>query len=49
LREAVLLVAGEDMSHAEAAAALGCAESTVSWRMHMAKKKLRARMGQDDG
>jgi RNA polymerase sigma-70 factor (ECF subfamily) len=48
LRETVLLVVGEDMTHAEAAEALGCAESTVSWRMHMAKKRLRALMGQDD-
>jgi RNA polymerase sigma-70 factor (ECF subfamily) len=49
LRETVLLVVGEDLSHAEAANALGCAESTVSWRMHKAKKALRARMGEDDG
>jgi RNA polymerase sigma-70 factor (ECF subfamily) len=48
LRETVLLVVGEDMSHAEAAEALGCAESTVSWRMHMAKKRLRERVGLDD-
>ncbi len=48
LRETVLLVVGEDMSHAEAAEALGCAESTVSWRMHMAKKRLRARLEHDD-
>lgn len=48
LRETVLLVVAEEMSHAEAAEALGCAESTVSWRMHQAKKALRARMDQDD-
>jgi RNA polymerase sigma-70 factor, ECF subfamily len=47
VRETVLLVVGEGMSHGEAAEALGCAESTVSWRMHMAKKRLRARLGQD--
>ena len=47
VRETVLLVVGEGMSHDEAAEALGCAESTVSWRMHMAKKRLRARLGQD--
>jgi RNA polymerase sigma-70 factor (ECF subfamily) len=44
LRETVLLVVAEEMSHAEAAKVLGCAESTVSWRMHKAKKALRAEM-----
>lgn len=48
LRETVLLVIAEDFSHAEAAEILGCAESTVSWRMHMAKKRLSARMDNDD-
>ena len=48
LREAAVLVVGEDMSHAEAAAILGCAESTVSWRMHMVKKRLREQMGHAD-
>ena len=42
VRSAVVLVAGEGLSHAEAAAVLGCAESTVSWRMHEARKRLRA-------
>jgi RNA polymerase sigma-70 factor (ECF subfamily) len=49
LRETALLVVGEDFSHAEAAEALGCAESTVSWRMHMVRKALRARMDENDG
>ncbi len=49
LRETVLLVVAEDLSHAEAAKALGCAESTVSWRMHAARKHLRARMDEVDG
>lgn len=40
-RDAVLLVYGEDMSHAEAAAIMGCAEKTVSWHLHEAKKRLR--------
>jgi RNA polymerase sigma-70 factor (ECF subfamily) len=48
LRETVLLVVGEEMSHAEAAEVLGCAESTVSWRMHTVKKLLRARLDEDD-
>lgn len=49
LRETVLLILGEDLSHAEAAKILGCAESTVSWRVHMAKKQLKARTDMDDG
>jgi RNA polymerase sigma-70 factor, ECF subfamily len=49
LRETVLLVVAEELSHAEAGQILGCAESTVSWRMHVARKRLRARMGNDDG
>jgi RNA polymerase sigma-70 factor (ECF subfamily) len=40
-RDAVLLVYGEDMSHAGAAAILGCQEKTVSWHLHEAKKRLR--------
>ena len=44
IRAAVVLVAGEGLSHAEAAAVLGCAESTVSWRLHAARKRLRAQM-----
>jgi RNA polymerase sigma-70 factor, ECF subfamily len=43
LRETIVLVVGEDMSHLEAAHALGVAESTVSWRMHEAKRHLSAR------
>lgn len=41
LRETALLVLAEDLSHADAASALGCAESTVSWRMHEIRKKLK--------
>lgn len=40
LLDAVVLVAGEGLSHAEAAQVLGIKESTVSWRMHEARKKL---------
>lgn len=39
-REALLLVFGEGLSHKQAAEVLGCAESTVSWRIHEARKKL---------
>lgn len=41
LRDTIILVFGEGMSHAEAALALGCAESTISWRIHEARKMLR--------
>lgn len=37
-----LLVTRQGLSHAEAAAVLGCTEKTISWRMHKARKKLRA-------
>ncbi len=39
-RDAVLLVFGEDLSHGQAAAVMGCRESTVSWHIHTAKKTL---------
>jgi RNA polymerase sigma-70 factor (ECF subfamily) len=41
-RDAVTLVYGEDLSHAEAAAVMGCTEKTVSWHLHEARKRLRA-------
>ncbi len=41
LRETALLVLAEGLSHREAASALGCAESTVSWRMHEIARKLK--------
>ncbi len=43
-RAAVLLVMAEGFSHREAAEALGCSETTVSWRIFMARKKLRAQL-----
>ena len=41
-RETVILVFAHGLSHKEAANALGCAESTVSWRVHEVRKKLAA-------
>jgi RNA polymerase sigma factor (sigma-70 family) len=49
LRDTVVLVVGEDLTHAEAARALGVAESTVSWRMHEARRQLAPRMDVPDG
>lgn len=45
-RDAVLLVYGEEMSHAQAAQVLGCREATVSWHVHDAKKRLAVLLGQ---
>lgn len=38
LRETVVLVVGEGMTHAEAATALGVSESTISGRMHEVRR-----------
>ncbi|MCX7303251.1 MAG: RNA polymerase sigma factor [Hyphomicrobiales bacterium] len=43
-RDAVLLVYGEGQSHAAAAEVMACAEATVSWHIHEAKKRLKALM-----
>jgi RNA polymerase sigma factor (sigma-70 family) len=40
LRDTVVLIVGEDLTHAEAARALGVAESTISWRLHEARRQL---------
>jgi len=47
LRETVVLVAGEGLTHAEAALALGVAESTVSGRMHDARRVMAAKEVRD--
>jgi RNA polymerase sigma-70 factor (ECF subfamily) len=41
-RDAVLLVYSEGLSHSDAADVMACAETTVSWHIHEAKKRLRA-------
>ena len=48
LRTTVILVAGEGLRHAEAAEVLGVTESTVSWRMHEARRRLRGLMGDSE-
>ncbi len=40
-RAAIALTVYENMSHAEAARALGCTEATVSWRVFAARNKLK--------
>ena len=40
-RDAILLIYSEGKNHAEAATILDCAESTVSWHVHEAKKRLK--------
>ena len=42
--EAVTLVYGEGLSHAEAAELMAVAEPTVSWHVHEAKKRLKAHL-----
>jgi len=41
-RDAVLLVYGEDLSHAEAARVMGCTEKTVSWHLFEARRRLKS-------
>lgn len=41
LRSAVVLVLLQGMSHKEAGDALGCAEGTVAWRIHEARRRLK--------
>ena len=47
LQDTVVLVVGEDLTHAEAARALGVAELTVSWRMHEARRQLTPKLTKD--
>ena len=40
-RAAIVLTVYEGLSHAEAARALGCAETTISWRIFAARRRLK--------
>ncbi len=50
-RDAVLLVHGEGLGHGAAAAVMGCSESTISWHIHEARKRLKKMLvsGQEAG
>ncbi len=44
---ALLLVIGEGLTHKQAADSMDCKESTVSWYIHEARKKLDHKFGQE--
>lgn len=46
--DAVLLVYGEGLSHSEAADVMGCSESTISWHVHEARKRLKSALGRQE-
>jgi RNA polymerase sigma-70 factor, ECF subfamily len=46
-RDAVLLVYADGVSHREASEVMGCAESTVSFHIHEAKKRLKLFLTED--
>lgn len=48
LRDAAILVAGQQLTHGEAAQILGIAEATVSWRMHEVRRQLAPKAGTED-
>lgn len=45
LRDTAVLVAGQQLTHGEAAEILGVAENTISWRMHEVRRLLAAESG----
>jgi len=49
LRETAILVLSEELSHAEAGKALGVKESTVSWRMHEVRRRLKSLAREGEG
>lgn len=49
LRETVALVYFEEMKHREAADAMGCAETTISWRIFRAKSALKKLLRSEKG
>jgi len=49
MRHAVVLVYYEGLNHAQAAGILGCAETTVSWRIFRARRQLKQLLAQKRG
>ena len=47
-KESLLLVMGQGLSHKEAARLSGVKESTISWRIHEARKKLQNIFGKEE-
>jgi len=48
-RAAIVLTVYDGLNHAEAARLLGCAETTVSWRVFMARRKLKQLLANGPG
>jgi RNA polymerase sigma-70 factor, ECF subfamily len=48
-RAAIVLTVYEELNHAEAARALGCSETTVSWRVFAARAKLKRLLKRGSG
>lgn len=48
LRDTAILIAGQQLTHAEAARILGVAEATISWRMHEIRSQLAPNSGPGD-
>ena len=46
-KSAMLLVFAEGLNHREAAQALNCSETTISWRIFQARKRLKQLIGHD--
>jgi RNA polymerase sigma-70 factor (ECF subfamily) len=49
LRTTVVLVALEGLSHRQVGEVLGCAEGTVAWRIHEARRLLKERLSAPEG
>lgn len=47
-KAAIMLVMSEGLSHREAARVLKCREKTVSWRIHEARKRLKAALSREN-
>lgn len=48
-RAAIVLTIYDGMNHAEAAQVLGCSETTVSWRVFAARRKLKSWLAKNGG